>query len=774
MITPTTRRRAVVLALPAAYVAAAAVSRGEGSASTWAAIAAALAIAVLGARAASKEGAPAGSVLATAAALSLAVATSALSDRPAWAAAARSVFALAASVIAVRALASMEGDAGLAARASMAEEPRGIRAKAIGHGGVAFVVLAWGTAAFVDAAAWGAASSAWAAAAPVAAAGLGAVGLFVVGAVALLSAGARRLELSTPPRAVAGAAAAGVALLAAIGAAIGGARADAAVAVTSCAAAVAVVRLCRVRDVVTLARRGRRALALALYGGPVAVLAALGAEGHLPGSGVVAMVLALVALVVGALGDKLEEPFLPVKGIWLEALEEARAAAPEREPRSAVAHALVRLREAAAIGAGPTVVPSPELWMLHPTRVFTVNAAGYVIERAAELPAGLLDVAAGEPHATVRTAVLEALEVRRADLRPLLEWLRTRGALFATLIAETGEPDGLLVVPAGGRHEPVTLEEAAAAKRLADAFVAVCQSASARERHLARERDLKARIDGLDDELAEVRHASALDVGRNVLASSRLARPATVGIYSAASRMAFDALERRVVQDAPLVVVARPGMDPVPYVARAHLSGPRKDMPLVIVDGTSSRDHDLERWKDRTASPLALADRGLLVLVDGAALPRDVQTLVARALAERRTPWERAAPLDVTLAITTTSPLAPLVEEGRLAAELFARFEDAPEIVLPGLSERPEDLRSIVADRLAREGLRVRGRPVGIEAAAFARLVEHPFEGEDAELATIVSRLVARADGDVVRAADVDALGFVGGEDEDAPALRQR
>src|SRR5690606_10507310 len=131
-------------------------------------------IAVLGARAASKEGAPAGSVLATAAALSLAVATSALSDRPAWAAAARTVFALAATVIAVRALASMEGDAGLAARASMAEEPSGIRAKAIGQGGVAFVVLAWGTAAFVDAAAWGGASSAWAAAAPVAAAGLGA------------------------------------------------------------------------------------------------------------------------------------------------------------------------------------------------------------------------------------------------------------------------------------------------------------------------------------------------------------------------------------------------------------------------------------------------------------------------------------------------------------------------------------------------------------------------------------------------------------------------
>jgi transcriptional regulator of acetoin/glycerol metabolism len=63
-----------------------------------------------------------------------------------------------------------------------------------------------------------------------------------------------------------------------------------------------------------------------------------------------------------------------------------------------------------------------------------------------------------------------------------------------------------------------------------------------------------------------------------------------------------------------------------------------------------------------------------------------------------------------------------------------------------------------VTDRLAREGLRALGRPIGIEHAAFARLVEHPFPGEDAELAAIVQRLVATCTGDVVRAGDVDAL----------------
>ncbi|HEY2511258.1 MAG TPA: hypothetical protein VGI39_10390, partial [Polyangiaceae bacterium] len=74
------------------------------------------------------------------------------------------------------------------------------------------------------------------------------------------------------------------------------------------------------------------------------------------------------------------------------------------------------------------------------------------------------------------------------------------------------------------------------------------------------------------------------------------------------------------------------------------------------------------------------------------------------------------------------------------------------------LRDRPEDLRAILTDRLAREGLRVHGRPVGIEQAAYARLVDHGFPGEDAELAALVQRLVAACSGDVIRAADVDAL----------------
>jgi hypothetical protein len=752
-------RRAVVLALPVLYVAGTAVKAEEASPRAWLAIAIGLAVALHGSLA--KPGETAGQArdrLWTSGALALSIASAALTERWAWVAFAREVALIGAGLAAVRAVDGIDDDPGLAARATEALAARGIGPVVLRRFAMGAVLVAWGSAAIVDALAWTNIAPGFGESAPYAAAAGGAAALFAVGATALLVAAVRRLELGAPPRALACAAAAGIGLVAAIAIALTtNVQSDAAAALGSAIACPIVIALARARDPLLLARRGRRALTLAMFGGPVAMLAAIASEGRMPGVGLVALFVALATLAIGAVSAKLEEPLLPAKGRLLDALADATRAAHDREARSAIAKALVRLREA----AGHTA-PSPELWILHPTRICTIDSAGYLQEKPGELPPALLDIAQGEPGGTVRVDVLSALEVRRADLRSLLRWLEDRGTLFATLVAEGDDPDGIVLVPAGTRSEPLTIEEVHAAKLFADAFVAVCQARSARERHLLRERELANQVEKLDDELAALRHSSSLDASRNMLASTRLARPATVGIYSAASRFAFDALERRVQNDAPVVVVARAGLDPVPYIARAHLSGPRKQSPLVIVDGTSSREHDIERWKDERSSPIALADRGLLVLVDGAALPRDIQVLIARALTERRPPWERATPLDVAVALTSTSAPDLLVEEGLLAPELYTRFEDAAQspVELASLRDRSEDLFSIVADRLAREGLRVRGKPLGIDAAAFARLVEYPFEGEDHELASIVTRLVAHARGDVVRVADVDAIGL--------------
>ncbi len=515
-------------------------------------------------------------------------------------------------------------------------------------------------------------------------------------------------------------------------------------------------------DAVSVGRAARQTVVLALVGGGVAVLGASIAAGtYADDVWFVTLLTGAAALAIGSAVGPLEAPLRPAGGAWLDAFARAADEAVRAGPQEAIQATLLALRAPEGAGA-----PSPELWTFAPIRVTTIDAAGYAHERDADLPETLLLVASAEPEATLRAEVLDALEVRRPDIRPLVQWMGDRGATLATVIACDGETEGILVLPRGKRSEPITLEEVRAFKRVADRLATACRASGTQARMLERARDASVRATQAQEQVERLVHDRELDAQRDALATARLARPATVGVYSATARAVLEALERRTAAGAPIVIVAPSGADPVPYLARAHLAGVRAQAPMVLVDATSVREHDPARWTDPKVSPLALAHRGTLVLLDGAALPGDIQRLVARACSEKRAPWERPDPLDVQLAITTISSPEDLVAQGRLDPALALRLGDALEtaIALPRLRERPEDLRAILTDRLAREGLRVHGRPVGIDHAGYARLVDYEFPGEDAELVAIAQRLVSRCAGDVVRAADVDGLGLMSDE----------
>ncbi len=586
----------------------------------------------------------------------------------------------------------------------------------------------------------------------------GAAALLILTAVVARTARTRRLVLGVADRARAATEMSAVCTLLLLGVAL--TRLDAADVVLRLGAAAAAAIVAHVAlhgDAVRITQTWRRAIVVTLVGGPFAMLGVIAVEGAPWDAPAVVLLVAASAALLGTLAPRLDRPLRPAEGAWLDAMANAGDRLLHAAPDTAIREALSELRRpAGSTGA------SPELWSLDPMRVLTVDAAGYSRERASELPDKLLAIAAEEPGATLRTEVLEALEVRRPDLRGLVRWMVDRGALSATVVAAGGDPKGLLILPRGSRAAPLTLEEVRCLKQLADSFGAACEAGGALHRSRAREEEARARAESAEERALRLERAIALEAGHHVRATMRAARPATVGVYSAASRSALEALERRMQAGAPVAVVAPSGVDPVPYLARAHLGGPRREGPLVLVDGTSSREHDLERWRDAMASPLALADGGLLVLLDGAALPPDVQRLVAQALAERRPPWERPDPLAVALAFTATRPPRDREAAGRLDAALAARLGDAADspIALPRLRDRAEDVRALLTDRLAREGLRARGAPVGLDDAAFALLAEYPFPGEDAELAAIVQRLVASAPGDVIRAADVEALGL--------------
>ncbi len=767
------RHRVALLLGPPAYAAAAAVYFSESGGRTWLGLGVALAFALLALRrrvepvvtSASLDaaGAATRARFVSEVAVVIAVSTASLHTNRAWIAVAADVASLLAALALLDAVRRAPSAGGLALLASRSARPSAdnIVVGAAGLVAVAAAIPLSLHAGSIVGAPWADPSSARAASA----AGAGAM-LFFVGSAALLARRARQLELGIAPRLTGAAACAGVGLVASLmfaGIAGPAHAARVALAISSYAG----VRLALAADAVRTEALGRRVVALTAFAGPVVVLAALAIDEAGTGApATVAIACALTAL-IGLAAPRLEEPFLPAGGAYLEAFRRARVEAFERDVAEALGHALVTLR-----GAAGHEGPSAELWTTAPARVMTVDAAGYLRERDGEVPTSVIDAAAEEPEATLRADVLAAVDVRKPELRPQLRWLEARDAMCAVLVAHGREAAGVLVVPRGQRTDPMTIEEAHALKRLADTLISACEGRSARTRSLAREVDLRRRIEGLEDELIRIKHRAALDTGRARLESERLARPATTGIYAASSRLAYEALERRVASGAPLALVAPSGVDPVAYVARAHLAGPRADGPLVVVDGTASREHDVTRWTEAETSPLALADGGLLLLVDGASLPRDVQLVIARALSERRTPWARGEPLDVIAGLSANATPAELAEQGRLAPELAVRFEGVEPVRLPRLRERPEDLRAIVADRIAREGLRAYGAPTGLDAGAFALLADLPFDGEDAELTSLARRLVARSRGATVVREHVRAV--LEGEPEDTDELSDR
>jgi hypothetical protein len=602
--------------------------------------------------------------------------------------------------------------------------------------------------------------------APWALVGAASTSVLVLMAMAAAARLERRLDLGVVPRLDAFLVCAAASVVAAVVAVIGDVLAPLPAAAAMCATTgVALCVTTRLGDPVVWWQQVRRAAALAAMAVALTAIFVFVAGNDRVHERALAAGFVLLALAAGAELPRIARAVRGEGNRRLAAVRAARDALRGKDAGAALGAALHALRDASpAIREVPRPeegrLPSAELWTLDPVRCLRVDAAGYPHDEPATLPPELVLVGCAEPESTLRAEVLDAVEVRRPDLRPLSQWMRDARMATATMVARDGEIEGVLLLPAHDGAPDLTLEEARALRELADDLAPLCHARAQLARSMDREQRARVLADDATTRAERLEHEVARGSAHHALAATRLARPAAVGIYSAASRAAYDALDRLAKAQAPAVVVARSGVDPVPFLARAHLAGARGTAPLVLVDCTSTREHDLERWRDPIASPLALADGGVLVLVDAAALPTDVQRLVGQALAERRAPWERPDALDIVLALTAVEDPRALADAGRLDTLLASRVGaalDAP-VRLPGIEERPEDIRALVTDRLAREGLRVRGAPVGMEDAAFALLVDHPFEGEDAELAALVQKLVARARGEVVREQDVRAV----------------
>jgi DNA-binding NtrC family response regulator len=526
-------------------------------------------------------------------------------------------------------------------------------------------------------------------------------------------------------------------------------------------------------------RAGRSVRRYVAHGATATAVGAAGffAHGRFPNEPVplaVALVLAwLVAIVFHAVTERTVHRLLaPYGGRLLDAIVRARAELVRSSRLEELSDAvLVPLREASG-----TPEAMPLLLTSDPGREVRLDAAGNARVRPAELPAMLRDVLEGAPGRVVSREIT-TLMVRRAELRPLGEWMLSCDALCVVPLSDGEALEGALVVPRGRRGAGLALEEIASLEALGRevgalvALFAKNERAQRRVGEITRERDRIAQALEVGEEALEQTRAeaTALRAGRG---ASRRAAPAIA--YSAVMQALEARLSELAPTEAPLVLVAEPG-SPVDAIAlRVHERSGRAAGPFVVADCASVREDadralfggaEESRASSEPSAPnatpgwLRLAQTGTLVLADVPALPLATQHALAEALAQRLARAEGgAAPyaVDVRIVATSRVPLEPLVAAGAFDPEL-ARWLGTS-VIVPPLRERRDDLPSLVLLAIDR-ACRVLGREtVGIEQPAIDALLAHDWPGNLRELQHVIDRAVARAEGPKVRRSDLPAL----------------
>lgn len=508
---------------------------------------------------------------------------------------------------------------------------------------------------------------------------------------------------------------------------------------TLVATASAIVLALSVSDPSRVSRTVRGFVALLLLGTPTALLGAWIAMRTPDHPATVALLLAAASMIVGLVATKAARPLGPEGSRWLGALTGAMDAALHPEPEMALRAALMQLRK-----AEPASKARPEIFRFDPPGMLSVDIAGYLTEKPADTPEGVLDTALDEPSRTLRLETILAAQVRIPSVRPLVTWFEAHRAKTATVLTDEAGPIGLLVLPRGRRKSSLAMEEADLLGRLAQRLSGLISVTASLKRARTRELDYQKqaraadqRAEKLSEQLSEQRRAD------------RSEAEARVEVLRAAAHSPIAQIKRQEIEDhalSPRLRLHTPlGVDPVPWAAHAHLHRDEDARPLVVLDCSERGIRNQEPWSlESETSPWRRAQGGTLVMLHPGALPEPSQLRLAEAL-------EQSPPSLVISCAAGTETLVP-----RLARQL-----DGPTVVLPTLAERGEDLQALIINELAHLGITHKGDVLGIDRAALYRLIQRKYPGNDAELRGILASAAGYAQGARITLADLEAISAV-------------
>src|SRR5690606_21110484 len=211
--------------------------------------------------------------------------------------------------------------------------------------------------------------------------------------------------------------------------------------------------------------------------------------------------------------------------------------------------------------------------------------------------------------------------------------------------------------------------------------------------------------------------------------------------HSPAAQITMLELESRA-NDPAILLIAKVGIDPVPWAAHAHLSRFSESRPLVVYDFRYRAAQIVDKvYLESEASPLHRARNGTLVLLHLGALDADAQARLADAL-------DLTPPEFLIVSARSIEGLNP-----RLTSKL-----KGDQVTLPTLRDRAEDLQALVINELSQLGMLERGTPYGIERPALVELIEREFQGNDDELRGLLAALAGICEGERITLDDLHAV----------------
>ncbi|WP_157217213.1 nitrogen assimilation response regulator NtrX [Flavisphingomonas formosensis] len=226
---------------------------------------------------------------------------------------------------------------------------------------------------------------------------------------------------------------------------------------------------------------------------------------------------------------------------------------------------------------------------------------------------------------------------------------------------------------------------------------------------------------------------------------------------------------KRVAATGSRVLISGPAGVGKEVAARLlHLWSPRANSPFVVVSAARMTPERVEEELFGVEEGGELARPGLLEQAHGGTLfldeiadmPLTTQARILRVLTDQsftRIGGTRMVKVDVRVVSATSRQLPDEISAGRFREDLYYRLNVVP-VNLPALSERREDIPSLVDHFIARFAAerRVATPPVSEEAIAALQAYEWP--GNVRQLRNVVERTIILAPGDRIGRIDADML----------------